>query len=383
MKPYHLLILTLCFTGLLNRPATARAQSPEPIDTLLFQISVGLMLTENYQEAESCFAQLTEGEPEEAAIYNNRGVNLAMWGLSLLKSDEAYDQIKYVFPFEVAPDLNTKGNTQEEELRIDQITRLFEGAAVQFETCVNLEPEYAGGYLNLASAQALLARWQDTPPLLRSAYQNINTAEQKAAESSSTKGYSLIVKGIIFDYLDNPDKRDEYFGLAEQQYAVQPDAKLASLVERNKAAASGSSIAFASPKGETFSIMEDEPEVIDGISLPQLIRSPNLEVDVEITAIGGARLFRKDYPQSHLYVYFRDVSRYLFFHRTGEGYSGQAGKGIRIGDNEAYVLEQYGTPLRVQPALGGKYLLYQRARLLFFVGNDGTVQSWTSWEEKG
>lgn len=383
MKPFHIVNLTLCFTVLLGHIEPLAARTTEATDTLLFQIGVSLMLTENYMEAESCFAELVNSGAREAALFNNRGVNLAMWGLSLLKSDEAYGTIKYVFPFEAAPDLNTKGNTEEEALRIDMITRAFEMAAAQFEQAISREPDYAGSYLNMASAQAILARWQDKPTLLRNAYQNVTVAEQKAAASSSTKGFSLIVKGIIYDYMDNPDKRDELFRLAEQQYEVHPDARLGALAERNKAVAAGAPIVFASNKGEKFNVMEDSPEVIDGISLPQLIRSPNLEIDAEITSAGGATLYRKDFPQSSLYVYFKDESRYLFFQRTGKGYTGAAGKGVRIGDNEAYVMERYGTPLRVQPALGGKFLLYQKARLLFFVSNDGTVQSWTAWEEKG
>ncbi|GJM32517.1 MAG: hypothetical protein DHS20C18_15180 [Saprospiraceae bacterium] len=336
------------------------------------------MLTENFAEAETCFAELEAIMPRDVGVYNNRGINQAMWGLSLLKKNEAEDLIEYVFPFAVAPDLNSKGN----EDRILNIGRLFKSSEEYFQRCINLKSDFAEGYLNLACSQALLSRWNRDPSLLRSALGNVNIAKQKASKGSTTLGACLIVRGIIYDYLNNAEKRNENFSLASKHYELYPDINLASLAEQNQEVASGKSVVFANAKGEKYSIMEDEPEMIDGQQLSRLIRKPNMDVDTEVTTIGGARLFHKTYSESSLYIYFKNADHFVFFHRTSKGYTGKSGKGISVGDHEAHVIQAYGTPIRVWPALGGKYLFYQKAKLLFFINNKGVVKEWMVWRRK-
>lgn len=351
-------------------------------DSLLFKIAVGLMLTENFEEADACFEKLIADGVEQVTLHNNRGVNQAMWGLSLLKKPEAEGLIRYLFPFEVAPNLSSKGNDPEEKQRIAQITKLLEDAKQQFQICIEKDPAYSGAYLNLASVQAILSQWTENPTLLFEASETINLAEQNAKEGSTIKGYCLIVKGIIYDYLGNTDKRDEYFTLARQQHQVNTDSNLGSLIERNTSVASGEEPAFADNSLEKFNTIEYSKEKIDGQSLTDLITRGSLELDQTIASLGMAALYSKAYTGSTLYVYFQDANRYFFFHESNDDYPYATSMGIKRGDSEAYVLETYGTPLRTYPVMGGKCLYYKKAKLLFFIDDDGTVGSWMVWERK-
>lgn len=380
MKNSSLTFWSLYLLVMLPLAGFARAAASDPTDSLLLRLSLGLILTENYEEAEDCFAKLAENHPADLTIINNRGVNLAMWGLSLLQENEATELIRYVFPFEVKPNSGKRGNIEDAH---KFITGLFEMAAEQFERSVQLNPEDAGGYLNLASIQAILSRWLNDPALLRKAFENSKTALSKAPEGSGTKGNCLIVQGIISDYLGNTARRDELFDLAERQYQSSPDKDLVSLAQRNMAVAKGGAAVFLQTSGEKYDVFVDSPEAIDGISLDQLMNNGSLNSSREIANTEKAKLYGIEETQSTLYLYYKDVSRYLFFHQTGESYSGKSSKGISIGDNEAFVRLHYGNPVRVQAAQDGKFLLYKKANLIFFIGNNNQVQSWIIWRGKG
>jgi len=354
------------------------AQTP---DSILFPLGTALMLTENHPEAEDCFRTLAADSLEMAALYNNRGINLAMWGLSLLKKDEAHRTIKFIFPFEVAPDLRTKGNENEEDQRIKQISLLLEQAGIQLEKAAGLAPGSAEARLNLAAVQALRGRWQQEEAPLYQALETIDQAELLAPDSSVTQGYRLLIKGIIYDYMDKPARRSECFREAKSRYGK--DIQLQVLLERNEAIAAGDSPALASTDGERFDIMEDDPEWIDNVKLSYLIVSGNLQVDEELASLTMAKLYRKQYNASTLYVYFQDVSHFIFIHQTAPGYSGQTGKGIKMGDDKASVIEQYGRPLRIHPSPDGEYLYYKKAKLIFLLDETGKVKQWMVWRSKG
>lgn len=370
----------LCLIGSLPWPTQAVAQSPIPADQILFQVSLGLMLTENYREAEDGLAKLAAEDPKNNAVITNRGVNLAMWGLSLLKEKEALKLIKYVFPLEVKPNSGKRGNIIDEERFI---TELFELAEAQFEQAVALDITDAGGYLNLASVQAIRSRWLNDPSMLRKAFDHSKAALGKAPDASTTKGNCLIIQGIIYDYLGNSKRRDERFDLVQRQYQTSPDPNLVSLAQRNQAIAGGQPAVFVNTSGEKYSVFEDDPESIDGISLRQLMSNGNLSGITEITSLEDAKLYGKDEKESTLYIYHKNENRYVLFHQTREAYQGKSSKGIGIGDNEAHVRQEYGTPVRVRPAAGGKFLFYKKAKVLFFIGDNGQVQYWMVWRGKG
>lgn len=370
------LLISCLVIGLMASNASRAQSTPE----LLSQIGIGLMLTENYQEAEQCFAKLVQEKPADADVYTNRGINQAMWGLSLLKTSEAEELIKYVFPFEVKPNSGKRGNIDNEQ---QFITQLFISADEQFEQAVRLRPDDAGAYLNLASIKAILSRWQQKPQLLRQANDHIQLALSKASANSSTKGYSLIVQGIICDYIGNTPCRDDHFRRAQEQHKAHPDPQLASLAQRNKAVADGQPAVFVRSSGEKYNVFDDKAETIDGVSLGELMNQVRLPASRTVATLGEAKLYDKEYTNSTLYLYHQNENRYVVFHQTDEDYNGKSGKGIGIGDNASYVRNAYGSPTRIRPATGGEYWLYKKAGMLFFICTDRTVKSWMVWRGKG
>lgn len=354
----------------------------QPADSILFPLGTALMLTENYPEAEDCYRTLAADSVATASLYNNRAINLAMWGLSLLKTDEAQDVIRFVFPFEVAPDLRTKGNDSEEEQRIREISLLLEQASIQLEKAIALKPDFAEAYLNLAAVQAIQGRWQQEEAPFYQALETIDQAELLAPDSSITQGYRLLIKGIIYDYMDKPARRSECFREARLKYGR--DMRLQLLIESNEVVAAGEAPpALASADGEHFDIMEDEPEWIDNVKLSYLMVSGNLQVDEELASLGLATLYLKHYEASSLYIYFQDVSHYIFIQQTAPDYAGETEKGIRLGADKASVLEEYGRPVRIHPTPDGEYLYYQKAKLIFLLDKENKVKQWMVWRSKG
>jgi tetratricopeptide (TPR) repeat protein len=375
IMPFKVVCSLSVFVLLINLPAFSQS------DSLLFPLGTALMLTENHAEAEDCFKTLAQDSTEEIALYTNRGINLAMWGLSLLRGDEAQAIIKFVFPFEVAPSLRSKGSANQEEERHRQISLLFDDAILNLEKARRLAPNQPGSYLNLAAIRAIQSRWTKDDGLLIEAFRTIERAELLAPDTSFIQGYRLLIKGIIHDYMDEPARRSECFMEAEEKYGK--DVQLQAFIRRNQSIAAGIEPIFASTSEELYDLLEDAPEQIDRISLAQLMNSGSLDVDEEVAALSRAKLYRKHYTASNLYLYFIDANDYVMIHQTADDYDGETSKGIRIGDDKTKLMFQYGRPLRTLPSPNGEYLYYKNAKLIFLLDEDEQVQQWMTWKKKG
>lgn len=351
----------------------------EPIDSVLFQLGLGLMLTENYGQAEDCFRKLLKEQPRSLEVRNNQAINQALWAMSLLSEAEAEEIIQYAFPLEVSYlSITNKGN-ETDSFRTQKITRMLKEAISGFEGCRSLEETNAGVRLNLASAYAFLGRWKGDKTLLRKSLKEAKQAASLAREQGlvSTQGYALIVEGILYAYLGDDAKRDALFAQAREVYRVQINEQLGRFIQQNLAVAGQDTdwqpVRTAAEKYDPFS---DDPEEVDGISLSRL---SSLPVDKEAYSLEIAKVYEKAYPSSQLYVYFKDENNYMMFHQSASDYSGATSRKIEVGDSEARVREQYGDPYCEQAAVGGKLILYKKAKVMFFIGPDEQVQHWTIW----
>lgn len=352
----------------------------EPIDSVLFQLGLGLMLTENYGQAEDCFRKLLEEQPRSLEVRNNQAINQALWAMSLLSEAEAEEIIQYVFPFEVSYLSNTIKGDETDSFRKQKITRMMKAAVAGFESCRSLGEPSAAIHLNLASAYGLLGRWEGDKTSLRKSLKEAKQAGTLAREQglASTQGYALIVEGILYAYLGDTTKRDALFAQAREAYRVQVNAwRLGSFIQQNLAVAGQDAdwqpVRTAAEKYDPFL---DDPEKVDGIALAQL---SNLPLDKEAYSLEVAKVYEKTYPASQLYVYFKDENNYMMFHQAASDYSGATSRKIEVGDSEARVREQYGDPYCEQAAVGGKLILYKKAKVMFFIGPDEQVQHWTIW----
>lgn len=350
-----------------------------PIDSVLFQLALGLMLTENYGQAEDCFRKLVQQHPRSLEVRNNQAINLALWAMSLLDEEEATEIIQYVFPFEVSYLSITQKGNEDNSFRKEQITRLMRKAIAGFEACRDWDKKAASIRLNLASAYAILGRLEKDKSLLRKSLEEAKQAASLAKEQGlvSTQGYAVVVEGILYAYLRDDATRDAKFAQAREVYRVQVDEQLGRFIQKNLAVAEQDAdwepVRTAAEKYDPFL---DEPEKVDGIALARL---GSLPVDKEAYALEVAKVYEKAYSASHLYVYFKDVNNYMMFHQTASDYSGTTSRKIKIRDSEARVREQYGDPYCEQAAVGGKLILYKNPKLMFFIGPDEKVQHWTIW----
>lgn len=367
--------------------AISQREVLEPIDSVLFQLGLGLMLTENYGQAEDCFRKLTEQEPRSLEVTNNRAINYALWAMSLLKEEEAKEIIQYVFPFEVSYQSITQKGNETDSFRKEKITRLMKEAVSGFESCRTLGKKSAAIHLNLASAYGLSGKWESDKTLLRKSLEEAKRAGVLAKEQglASTQGYAMIVEGILYAYLGDHAKRDALFAQAREAYRVQVNAwRLGSFIQQNLAVAGQDSdwqpVRTATEK---YDPSLDDPEKVDGISLSRLSSLPvDQEVYKEAYSLEVAKVYEKAYPASQLYVYFKDENNYMMFHQAASDYPGATSRKIEVGDSEARVREQYGDPYCEQAAVGGKLILYKKAKVMFFIGPDEKVQHWTIWLRK-
>lgn len=386
MKPsicFCLSMLMLGTIGMQNPNSITKEKSllslPPAIQETVFELGLSLMLTGNYQEADLCFSKLWNEGEKSVEILNNQGVNQVMHGLSLLKEDEADSIVKYVFPFEVSPDLRSKGNDDTEKQRKEKIRILFVNAGELFEQCIKEDKKFASGYLNAAAAHVLLSRWVESEDYLI-ALDRLDSARALAKKNNymTTLGYADIIEGILNHYLGQVTRRDELFERAGKN----SNARVSELSKRNQSISDGGRAMFVSNSGEHFDSFGDVPESIDGISLGQVIKSSNLPVDSELINLDSIKVYQKAYQQSYLYVFFKSPSQFFLFHKTQQTYIGKSGKQIKIGANEAAVRIAYGRPFREQAARNGKYLYYKKAKMIFFIGGDETVRHWLVWRGK-
>jgi hypothetical protein len=274
--------------------------------------------------------------------------------------------------------ITQKGN-KNNSFRKQRVSRLIQEAIAGFEACRDWDKKAASIRLNLASAYAISGRWEGDNTLLRKSLEESKQAASlaKAQGLVSTQGYALIVEGILYAYLGDTDTREAKFAQAREVYRVQVDEQLGRFIQKNLVVAGQEEdwqpVRTAAEKYDPFL---DDPEKVDGISLSRL---SSLPIDKEAYALEVAKVYEKAYPASQLYVYFKDVDNYMMFHQAASDYPGATSRKIKVGDSEARVREQYGDPYCEQAAVGGKLILYKKAKVMFFIGPDEKVKHWTIW----
>ena len=238
-------------------------------EDILFELGLALMLTGNSAEADLCFREIEKQGNPAVGVLNNMGIARIMYALSLMKKDEAA-RIKYVFPFEVSPDLTSKGNDDKEQQRKELIDQLLTSAKEIFHQVIQRDSQYASGYLNAASSHLLLARWEDDEGAYLGALNDLDKAIELAKDQNliNTLGNAQIVEGILYDYIRKPVQRDELFELARSNSHV----RVQSLANRNQNVAKGEEAVFILTSGENYDLFTDDPEQIDGVSLTQLMQ---------------------------------------------------------------------------------------------------------------
>jgi tetratricopeptide (TPR) repeat protein len=122
----------------------------------VFSTARFLSQLENY-EAAAQYYRFIQQDYQSREVYNNTGVNLALEALSYFGETE----MPYVMPFELDPNsrLNALKGVLADRIKIREA--LLRQAIDQFDKTIALDPAYTAGYLNKASAYALMGAWED------------------------------------------------------------------------------------------------------------------------------------------------------------------------------------------------------------------------------
>ena len=345
---------------------------------ILFELGVAMMLTNNYEEAAECFAKLRELGADDVALINNQGVNQLMYGLSMITEEEAEELIKFTFPFEVAP--SRKGDKGHNE-RIAAIRKAFETSLALFNACIQKDPAYTTGWVNVAAAHILLERWKGAEADYSSAFDYLEKAQELAQELAkdlgqmTSLGHAQIIEGILYDYEGDTVSRNQMFERAAQNARVQ----VQHLVRHNQQVAHGGSTKFVAYKGEKFDELSPEEETIEGIELRPLFRGIGASSGLEwstVSSMGNAEIYHHAFPNSDLYLFQKTANEFFAMQKTGINYSSESTLGVKIDYSEDLLRQNYGLPARIQAASNGKYLYYKNARIIFYIGSNGTVEHW-------
>lgn len=377
MKKTSILLLLLSFANL------TFAQNQQSIES----IATYLTITGKYGYAAEIYEHLMETQEPTASLYNTIGTNQLKQVFDMLPEKMAEDKIRFIFPFEVSANGNTKGDPI---AHLNKMMEILQISMQNFQSALEIEAKNASVHLNYACAASLLGRLEeDNQRLYAEAVKYARKAAQFAGQQDlpDTQANAEIVLGILYDYMGLPNRRDQQFAKA----ATGSNSRVQRLTENNLRMLKGEKPVKTS--GEKWSIFEDEEERVAGKTIEQVnyqLKYEGLKPDEVIMtykpgeALYASNLYIKHYPEAELYIYEKGEQAsifYVYLFQTSNQYDSPTEKGIQIGDRSQKVYEEYGTPAYIQPARGGRFLHYKEADILFFVNAQDRVDHWVIWGE--
>ena len=351
------------YPSLADRRKIAR-ESMEKLEDLanVFEMANYLTALEEYDDAIAYFRYVLN-EFQSREIYNNLGVTIVLEALTYFDKDE----VKFGYPVELDAEsrlgkaTRNMGFSDRKELRV----KLLQEAIQNFESAVELDKDYAIGYLNMGCAYALLANVEDASYFARKA--------RKIAQHNQlqkTEADVQILLGIIADKEGSTEEAGEYFEKATR--------KGSALAAANKAILEGKSMEY---KGETPSSFDLKPEQIENLLLDKFLEE--LEVDKSFTINSTVLFAVKNLPHSKIMVNLvNNGERYTLIHLTAETYEGASGKGVKIGQTDDAVQQQYGPFERSVEYARGRFLVYPKKNLFFISDGQNKVKQWSTFRVK-
>jgi hypothetical protein len=327
----------------------------------VFEMANYLITVEEYGMASEYFKFILK-EFQSREIYNNLGVAKVLESLEYFDEDE----IKFILPIELDSksrlQIGKKGIMGFSE-RENERKRLLAEAIENFETALQLDKEYAIGYLNLSCTYVLIGDLDEVE------YQS-RRALRLAKSSNLTKTLNdiHIIDGITA-YLNN-------------------DISHASL-HFEKAASAGSELAKTNLRilndtphlnKEAPGIIDLKPERIDNILLDEFLEE--LQVDKTIVINKNLLFAIKEFANSKVVVNLvNQGEKFTLLHIANNTYTGSSNKGISIGEDYQNLEEAYGSPDRTVELSNGTNQVYLKKNLFFNMDKEGKVNSWGTYRK--
>lgn len=331
----------------------------------VFEAANLLSIIGKHEESARCYQHIATTFPSRE-IYNNAGVNLATYALSLFEGEKEPDYF-YPFGFDEDSRLNrtgTKGNEDESK------EQLIEESINCFEKAIHIDKSYTPGYINLALVYDLIG--DNEMGLLMA-----TKAARMAKESKDTFliANSHIAKGINQDHSGNSKEAKSSFS-----NAVNGNKKIAELnlsVLKN-----GKPYHALINKNSTNEILIEEQESINEVD-PSLVEV--LKDDSEMIQLKSQN---KERRKMKIYSYNKEGIKTIYvkhytspmseskFVITPENFEGSSLRGIQINHEISEVFKKYGTPSKISTGIKGNYFVYKQTPIIFRTDKDNRITNW-------
>jgi hypothetical protein len=319
----------------------------------VFEVAQFLALLENHEEAAQYYRHILQSF-QSREIYNNAGLNFALAALPLFSMTE----MPYVLPLELDPHsrLHNLKSGQAEQRRLRQ--SLLQLALEQLDRALALDPAYALGYLNKACVLALTGEWEDAAFWLRKG--------RKTAEADQEADF-ILLEGIL---------------AALQQDSASAQTQLTAASEKGHplAAINLDILAGQTRLRPQVSPAAPSRETIEGISLDDFLRNPEVEQEI---AIGTNILCGRHAASSaNIWVHYANKGRqYTVVQWCSDGCRALAQSGIGCGAEAAALQAAYGPPPRLVARADGVMWIYPGYQLLFLLDRQGVVAGWGTYRQ--
>lgn len=287
-------------------------------------------------------------------VYNNAGVNACRAALQLIKPEA----MPFVFPLELDMSSRLDGlNTRFVKDADARIEELLKTAAGRFKNAIELAPEEASAYLNLALVYTLQEEWLDANYHANKAL----AASRKSGQLKQTADAQIALGIIAALQGEEADARTQ-FTLALAGNEVLARTNLAALDETPDAQA------VARPPAHGVETIED-------LMLDAFLEAPDLSVTTDLG--GEVYCGKQSLDHSQLFLHYaNEGAEYVLFHETAPNYSGKTREGIQLGDRRADIVQAYGDPAKVLELKRGWCLVYPEQKLLFLLNEQKLLQQW-------
>lgn len=260
-------------------------------------------------------------------IYNNLGTIAVMSAMRLFKADSM--KFKYVSELDI--NFMTTRNSDIQTV----IDSILGQAILQFNSAINLDPNYAPAYLNRANAYALKREWRKADFYLNE--EALPVALKNQDKYPKTVIDIKVLQGIIAAKTGDEAKARQLFENAKQK-----GSKVAAL---NLRALDGEKINVSK-----LSRNVNSKDTIGGITIEGFNDGPTFNKDRIISLTDKLTFFQHSDENAKTKVYYlQDASNRrrkfrTIYISTQPGYEGKTSKGLALGDTEEKVLELYGSP---------------------------------------
>lgn len=352
----------------------------------MFEAGNYALMTDQFEQAISCFEYIVKSEFESREIFNNLGVAYFLHGAKLL----GQKGMKYLYPIEL--DLKTKLTQQGGTSKGmgDMEREQFELAMVHFTNAINSDNKYAPAYINLACVQLVLEELDMVLPNLGMAKALAQREAKKDPIHLNSLQNARLVEALY--YVETDDMEEAHIILDELEKECHYLAIL------NKKMLEGTD--FTELKNSSISCSNDsetggksiETGVVKLEGIDHSNVSSILDKQKNIVNAGAVEFSESnhviyiDFESSTAYFIKKELSDYLKYHVTNENYTSKIEvnttngmKEFRLGDDIKIVEEIFGVPNKAFATRQGVMYYYDQSKvlLLFDAGKLTSVVTYT------